>query len=208
MTSSFSNGTKLPEAMKRLIEALAELPSIGPRQATRLAFHLVSRGTPEIDQLGEAILGAKNIKICDRCFFVHENEGALCDICASPARDHGTVMVIEKETDMISLENARKFKGQYCIVGAIPRTGIMEPWQRQRLETLKNYIERELKGTADEIILGFNPTSAGDFNASLIKKELELFAKKITRLGRGLPTGGEIEFADEETLGGALGNRM
>jgi recombination protein RecR len=116
-------------------------------------------------------------------------------------------MVVEKETDLLSLENAGKFNGRYFIIGEIPKTGILEDWQKLRLQNLKSCTQKELQGKAEEIILALNPTSTGDFNASLLARELESFAKKISRLGRGLPTGGEIEFADDETLGSALERR-
>ena len=116
-------------------------------------------------------------------------------------------MVVEKETDLLSLENTGKFTGRYLIIGGNSKTGTLEEWQKLRLQSLKQFIEKEFAGQAQEIIIAFNPTSAGDFSAALIEKELKGFTKKISRLGRGLPTGGEIEFADDETLGSALERR-
>jgi len=213
----------LPEAVKNLADELSELPSIGPRQALRLAFYLVGQGQESIRNLARDIDALRKIKICERCFFVHQNDGSLCDICKNQARRKDIIMVVEKETDLISLENTGKFSGRYFILGAIPKTGLLEGWQKLRLQRLKSFIEKELKdpsassgqgkalrpgsGRAEEIILAFNPTSAGDFHASLVSRELAPFAKKISRLGRGLPTGGEIEFADDETLGSALERR-
>ena len=214
---------KLPEAIKRVTQELSELPSIGPRQATRLAFYLVSQGVNEIRGLSDAISGLQDIKICSQCFFPTSVESGprpregvgvvssikmmLCDICKNPARTRDVIMIVEKETDLISVENTGKFLGRYFIVGPIPKTGVFEDWQKLRIQNLKSIIEKELGGSAGEIILGFNPTSLGDFHASLLSKELQPLAKKISRLGRGLPTGGEIEFADDETLGGALEHR-
>ena len=116
-------------------------------------------------------------------------------------------MVVEKETDLISIENTAKFPGRYLVLGPIPKIGMLSDWQKTRLETLKKFINGTLNGRAEEIILGFNPNSIGDFNAELIKKELSPLAKKTSRLGRGLPMGGEIEFADDDTLGAALDRR-
>lgn len=222
---------KLPDAIKNVAQQLSELPSIGPRQATRLAFYLVSRGVNEIRGLSDAISGLQDIKICSQCFFptsptpgsgqagesgprprgsvgvVSSNQAPLCDICKNPARTRDVIMIVEKETDLISVENTGKFLGRYFIVGPIPKSGVFEDWQKLRIQNLKSIIEKELGGSAREIIFGFNPTSLGDFHASLLSKELQSLAKKISRLGRGLPTGGEIEFADEETLGGALEHR-
>lgn len=198
---------KLPEPLKKLIEDLSDLPSIGPRQATRLVFYLINRGGQEIQNLARNVDNLKAVKICGRCFFIHTNEGPLCNICGNPSRRQDIIMIVEKETDLISLEKTGKFVGRYFILGIIPKTGILEEWQKLRLESLKSGILKDLSGQAEEIVLAFNPTSVGDFNASLVTKELNSLAKKITRLGRGLPTGGEIEFADEETLGSALERR-
>ena len=117
-------------------------------------------------------------------------------------------MVVEKETDLISLENTKKFAGRYFIIGEIPKTGVLETSQKLRLQNLKTFIQKELGGKAQEIVLGFNPTSLGDLQASLLMKELAPLTAKMSRLGRGLPTGGEIEFADDETLGASLDRRM
>lgn len=116
-------------------------------------------------------------------------------------------MIVEKETDVLSMENTNKYIGRYLVLGIIPKTGLLDDSQKLKLQNLKSFIEKECSGKAEEIILAFNPTTVGDFHASLIAKELNPFAKKISRLGRGLPTGGEIEFADEDTLGSALEGR-
>ncbi|HUC31480.1 MAG TPA: hypothetical protein VMR99_02200 [Candidatus Paceibacterota bacterium] len=198
---------KLPDPVQKVVDALAELPSIGPRQAVRLAFYLIGQNKENLHILAQSIDGLRSIKICERCFFIHQNEGVLCDVCANPARNQRIIMVVEKETDYLSLENTKKFTGRYFIIGPVPKTGFLEAWQKTRLQSFKKYIESDLGGTADEIILGFSPTTLGDFQASLLLKELVPLTKKISRLGRGLPTGGEIEFADDETLGSALDRR-
>jgi recombination protein RecR len=198
---------RLPDSIKKAADAFTELPSIGPRQAIRLVFHLIGRGQNNVRNLSAALEELKKIKICERCFFIHQNAGPLCDICSNTARRHDIIMVLEKETDLLSIENTGKFGGRYLILGGISKTGLFEDWQKLRLQNLKTFIEKTLGGQAEEIILGFNPTSFGDFGASLVEKELRPLTKKITRLGRGLPTGGEIEFADDDTLGAALEKR-
>ncbi|MBI3588948.1 MAG: recombination protein RecR [Candidatus Liptonbacteria bacterium] len=197
----------LPSPIKRLVERLSELPAIGPRQATRLAFYLISRGQNEIHSLAQEIEALSKIKICGNCFFIHQNVGNLCDTCADSTRKKDVIAIIEKETDLVSIENTKKFNGRYLVLGVISKTGILEDWQKLRLQNLKSFINKDLDGKAEEIILAFSPTSNGDFNVSLLLKELAPLAKKVTRLGRGLPTGGEIEFADDETLGEALAKR-
>ncbi len=198
---------KLPSPIQKVVDELSELPSIGPRQAIRLAFYLVNVGKENIRGLATSIAELGKVKICERCFFIHQNDGALCDICKNEHRNHGLIMIVEKETDLISLENTGKFSGRYFIVDEIPKTGMLDDTQKLRLQSLKSFIAKELGGQAEEIILGFNPTSLGDLQASLFAKELSPLAKKMSRLGRGLPTGGEIEFADDSTLGSALERR-
>ena len=197
----------LPSSLRRLIDELSDLPSIGPRQATRLAFTLFGRGRDTVLNLAEALSGITTIKTCASCFFVYENEGAVCSICADRARAKDIVMIVEKETDLISIENTGRFKGRYLVVGQVPKTGLLESWQQKRLTTLRAALAALPGGKAKEIILGFNPTALGDFHASVISKELQPLTEKLSRLGRGLPQGGEIEFADDETLGSALDSR-
>lgn len=199
---------KLPDSFQRLADLLSDLPSIGPRQAIRLVFHLIHQGQDSVQNLSLRVGDLRKIKICERCFFIHQNTGGtLCDICGNPGRRQDIIVIVEKETDLMSLENTARFNGRYFILGEIPKSGILEDWQKLRLQGLKTFIEKNLNGSAEEIILGFNLTSVGDFNSSLLEKELKPLAKKISRLGRGLPTGGEIEFADDETLGSALERR-
>ena len=198
---------RLPQPLEQLIDALADLPSIGPRQATRLAFYLIQRGENSIDALARNFDAMQKVKICENCFFVHDRPGRRCSICDDPARNAGIIMIIEKETDLLSIENTGKFAGRYFIIGEIPKTGFLEEGQKLRLQSLKKFIEKDLNGKAEEIILAFNPTSLGDLQASLLTKEFVSLTKKISRLERGLPTGGEIEFADDETLGSALERR-
>jgi recombination protein RecR len=202
---------KLPAPIQKVVDELSELPSIGPRQAVRLAFYLIGEGKQNIRGLALGIAGLADIKICERCFFIHQNEGMLCDICKNPNRAQNVIMVVEKETDLISLENVGKYTGRYFITGEIPKTGFLDDAQKLRLQSLKSFIQKEapvgLGGQALEIIFAFNPTSLGDLQTSLLMKELSPLAKKTARLGRGLPTGGEIEFADDETLGSALERR-
>lgn len=206
---------QLPESLRKVIHDLKELPSIGPRQATRLALYLIRSDGPALAEFGEHIEALRHIKRCEQCFFIHENTSDLCDICEDARRDTSRLLLVEKETDLMSIEATRRFTGLYLVLGEIAKTGILEEWQKKRLHSLKTFIARGSggpstssgQGKAKEIIIGFNPTSFGDFHASLITKELEPYAEKISRLGRGLPVGGEIEFADEETLGSALEGR-
>lgn len=198
----------LPNQIRNFIDVFAKLPSIGPRQATRLAFFLISGGKSRINETARAIVELGSIRVCANCFFIHSNEGTLCDICNNPDRSKGTIMIVEKETDLMSIERTRKFKGIYLVIGELTKGGIIDAVQRLRMNHLKDAIEKQLGGQADEIIIATNPTTYGDMNAMVIKNELEGYARKFTRLGRGIPTGGEIEFADEDTLEQALERRV
>ncbi len=197
----------LPLPIRKIIQSLEKLPSIGPRQATRLAFYLIAQGQNDIQALAQDLKFLAEIKTCAQCFFVHQNSDNLCDICRDPNRRKDLIAILEKETDLLSIENTKKFSGRYLIVGPISKSGILEEWQKLRLKSVKSFIQKELNGKAEEIILAFSPTSHGDFNISVLIKEFSPLTKKISRLGRGLPTGGEIEFADDETLGEALTRR-
>ena len=235
----------LPDPIKNFVDSFSKLPSIGPRQATRLAFYISSLGKSKVKEIADSVSGLNNLTTCPRCFRIYSGNpsatatagqasslagqagqaGKLCSICGDPTRNQSLIAIIEKETDLLSLEKTRKFNGWYLILGELHKTGELEPEQKLRLASLKNFInppsreasaaaealadksEGKEKNKFDEIILAINPTVYGDLNASLIKKELEEYANKITRLGRGIPTGGEIEFADEDTLASALDKR-
>jgi len=196
----------LSEKIKKAISAFTELPGIGPRHATRLVFFLVS-SPGKLKNLLAGLSSLLDVKICPRCFFTVENSDSLCRFCTDPSRDHKTIAIVEKETDLISLERTTKFKGRYLILGDLKKNGVLEDEQTRRLASLKNFILEELGGQAEEIILAINPTTFGDFSASFLEKDLKRFAKLFTRLARGIPSGGEIEFADEETLSSALEHR-
>ena len=195
----------LPEPLKNFIEIFSKLPSIGPRLATRLSFYLVDSGKNEIENLEKSISNLKKLKTCERCFFIYTDS---CPICSNRNRIKDIIAIVEKETDLISLEKTGKFNGQYLVLGGLAKNGELNPNQRLRLKSLAERIKKELNGQAKEIIIALSPTTFGDFTGSLIGQELKPFAQKISHLAKGVPTGGEIEFADEETLGSALEKRI
>ncbi len=199
----------LPSPIRNFVAVFSKLPSIGPRQATRLAFLIAGLGKSKIREIADAVAGLADLTTCARCFRTHLGSGKFCDICSDPTRDKSLIAIIEKETDLLSIEKTKKFHGWYMLIGELHKTGELEQEQKMRMTSMKNFIRQEFgsAGKADEIILAVNPTVYGDLNAALLKKDLEEYANKITRLGRGIPTGGEIEFADEDTLGQALERR-
>ena len=204
----------LPPQIKKFIEVFSALPSIGPRQATRLAFHIKNMGDAAIKELSQTINDLNGIETCSQCFFTYdkrqlkpEASNNLCAICRNPQRRRDIIAIVEKETDLISLEKTKKFFGRYLVLGELKKDSILNSVQKLRLNNLKSFIKKELNSSAEEIILALGLKPYGDLNASLINQEVKDLTKKITRLGRGIPTGGEIEFADEDTLEGALANR-
>lgn len=198
-----------PDPIKKFIELFSVLPGIGPRQARRLAFHLVNQGRSLIDELAKSVHGLGALANCAECFRVSQlDREGRCPICGNTNRRKDIIAIVEKDTDLMSLEQTKKFNGTYLILGELEKDGLLNSQQKLRLNSLKSRLQKLSGGQAEEILLALDPTSYGDMHAALIKDELKSFAKKITRLGRGLPTGGEVEFADEETLGGALDNRI
>lgn len=198
----------IPESLKKAIKLLSELPSIGPRQATRLVFYLINTGKNSISELSYALSDLKSIKICERCFFAHQNAGLLCQICADPKRNPKIIAVVEKPTSIISIEKTKRYNGHYFILGDLAKSGVLEAAQRLRIKSLGERLKKDFPDGEAELVIALSPTTFGDFTAQLITQELRPLVKKISRLGRGLPTGGEIEFADEETLINALERRL
>lgn len=197
----------MPRSIKRFVEIFSALPGIGPRQAIRLAFHFVRQGKAFQSEVVKVIADFRNISLCKNCFYITENKSGLCDYCEDKNRDQSVIAIVEKETDVLSIENTGKFYGRYLILGDLRRAGMLDTDQKLRLKSLKGWIEKELGGKAKEIIIATNPTAEGEIIAGIVAEELKPFAEKVSRLGRGIPTGGEIEFADEETLGSAIERR-
>lgn len=200
-----------PDPIQKFIEKFSKLPSVGPRQAARFAFYLLKQGKKEIEEYGRLLLDlSQSIKICPICFYTALNSGNnnedLCDICKDKSRNSEMICVVEKETDLISLEKTKKYHGLYHILGG--QISPLEPESYKQIR-IKELLERVKKssGRIKEIILATNPTVEGDLTARYLERVLKPFNLKITRLGRGLPTGGDIEFADPDTLGNALEQR-
>lgn len=194
----------IPPSVTELIQTLAELPGIGPKTASRLAFFLL-RGKSELAmRLAEALRGlVENTRFCSTCYNVTEDDP--CPICADPMRDQSIICVIEEPMDLLSLERTEKYKGIYHVLhGALsPLEGIFaEDLRIAELE--KRVREDEIK----EVILATNPTSEGDYTAAYLVQRLKPLGVRITRLGRGLPVGGDLEYADAVTLSRALESRQ
>ena len=202
-----------PPSIQKLIDLFSKFPTVGPRTASRFVFYLVGKSKEEVDKLVAAILDLKkNVKLCKLCFNPFEGEGELCEICSNPARDKSLLCIIEKETDLLVIEKTKKYKGLYFILG-----GQVSTFKKADIEKLRTKeLEERVKNRPEikEIIIATNPTTEGEATALYLErllKPLNLPAGrqviKTTRLGRGLPVGGELEYADEETLGSALEGR-
>lgn len=194
-------------AVQRLIDQLSKLPGIGPKTAQRLTFHLLKLPPEEALPLAHALIEVKEtVRFCRRCFNLTESE--LCDICTDPARDQQTLCVVEEPADIISIERTREYRGVYHVLGGAlsPLDGIGP--QKLRLAELH---ERVGKEGVREVIVATNPNMAGEATALYIAEDLKPFVTagtlRITRPAAGLPMGGDLEYADEVTLGRALAGR-
>jgi len=191
---------------EKLIKIFSKFPTVGPRTAARFVFYLIQKPKEEIEELINAISEIKNkVKTCSSCFNPFEGEGELCQVCSDPMRDKTLLCIVEKETDLISFEKIKKYKGLYFILG-----GTVSSLKKTDFEKLRiNALEERLKNhpEIEEIIIAFNSTTEGETTALYLERLLKPLNKKITQLGKGLPMGAELEYADDETLGAALEGR-
>ncbi|MEK7482282.1 MAG: recombination mediator RecR [Patescibacteria group bacterium] len=196
----------LSPSIQKLIDLFAKFPTVGPRTASRFVFYLIGQPKEKVKEMAQTLIDLKNnIKLCGLCFNPFENgDESVCPICADPSRDKKTLCVIEKESDLLSLEKTGQYKGLYFILGGAVSNLMPENIQKLRIEELKQRVE---KGVFEEIILATNPTTDGQATSLYLRQILKPLAKKIVLLGRGLPLGGELEYADEETLSSAIENR-
>jgi recombination protein RecR len=189
-------------AVENLVAQLSKLPGVGTRTAQRLAFHLLQRPKTEALALAEAIQEVKErVRFCRECGNLTEEE--LCAICMDARRDHSIVCVVEQPVDLISLERTHEFRGLYHVLGGAlsPLDGV-EP-EHLRIEELLKRVERN--GVA-EVVLATNPNMTGEATAAYLADRLR-GRVRVTRLASGLPVGGDLEYADEVTLGRALAGR-
>jgi recombination protein RecR len=200
------------QTIQKLIDLFSKFPTIGPKTAARFVYYLIGQKKEETDEIIKTIADLKkNIKTCAYCFKPFESPGHLCEICSNPGRDKSMLCVVEKETDLNSIEKTKKYHGRYFILG-----GTISRLRKTEIEKLriKDLILRVKKGQdTKEIILAINPTAEGEATTLYLERLLKPFVNaqgnpiRITRLGRGLPQGGELEYADDETLTSALEGR-
>ena len=191
------------EPISRAVEAFANLPGIGPKTAQRLTFHLLRQPPETVRDLAEAILRMKEaVHFCSVCGNVTDVE--LCSICRSDQRDRSTICVVEDPLAVMTLERTRIYKGLYHVLH-----GALDPLHGVSVEDLKiEELVRRVQGdTVKEVILATNPNVEGDTTAGYLERRLAPLGVQVTRLARGLPVGGDLEYADEVTLARALEDR-
>jgi len=192
-----------PEPVARLIEALQRLPGIGPKTAQRLAFFLLKRPSDEVTALADSITQLKaRIVNCRVCFNVTEDDP--CRICSDPARNTRALCVVEEPNDLLAIERTGEFRGRYhVLLGALSPLDGIGP-EDLKVRELLSRLEQE---PVDEIILATNPSVEGEATAIFLGKLLKPLTTRITRIARGLPVGGDLEYADEVTLSKAFEGR-
>ena len=194
---------KYSETIERLMAELGRLPGIGSRTAERLAFHILKSSDTEALALSDAIRDVKTkIRPCNVCFNIAEAE--LCNICSDPSRDKSIIAIVEQPKDLLALESTGVYRGVYHVL-----MGHITPLEGMEAEdlTIDALVARVQAGSVSEVILATNPTIAGDGTALHITNLLSPLGVKITRLARGLPAGGQIEYANKSILSDALTER-
>ncbi len=192
----------LSPAVENLVVQLTKLPGIGRRTAQRLAFHLLSASPDEALELSSAIEDVKRrVTFCRECGNLTEAE--LCEVCADARRDRSVICVVEQPVDVVSLERTHEYRGLYHVLG-----GALSPIDGVEPSDLRigGLLSRIDNGTVEEVVLATNPTMTGEATAAYIADRLR-DRVRVTRLASGLPVGGDLEYADEVTLGRALAGR-
>jgi recombination protein RecR len=191
-------------SLRALIDELGRLPGIGPKSAQRIAFHLLKVPEEDALRLSSAIVAVKErTTLCERCFNVAE-AGELCDICRDERRDGTTLCVVEDPRDIVSVERTRRFTGRYHVLG-----GALNPLEGIGTEQLrvKELLARIDDEGVTEVIVCTNPNLEGEATAMYLARTLRPLGHRVTRIASGLPVGGDLEYADELTLGRALEGR-
>lgn len=190
-------------SIEKLIEAFEKLPSIGHKTAARLAFHMLNSSEEEINNFVNAITNAKkNLKYCSKCFNISDTDP--CIICSNPKRDESIICVVEDVRDIIAMERTHEFNGVYHVLhGSISPMNGVGPDDIK----VKELLARLTDGKVKEIILATNPRVEGEATAMYLSKLIKPLGIKVTRIARGIPVGGDLEYTDEITLMQALEGR-
>jgi len=190
-------------AIQDVVEELARLPGIGPKTAQRLAFHLLKIETTDARRLADAIIEMKEtVRFCEKCFNFSIDE--LCEFCADSRRDPTLICVVEEPPDIVSVERTGQFRGRYHVLG-----GAISPIDGIGPDNLhiKQLLSRLPEDSVEEVIVATNPNVEGEATAMYLGRLIVPLGVKVTRIASGLPVGGDLEYADEVTLGRALEGR-
>lgn len=195
---------QIPDTLLVAIDELSKLPSIGKKTAQRLALFLVKSDFDAVKKLADSLLDLKTkLKLCKRCFNLSEND--FCSICTNPKREHSILCVVEDINDIVAIEKTNEFNGLYHVLG-----GVLSPLSGIGADNLKikELISRFENESFKEIILALNPDTEGEATSLYLAKLLKPFGVKVSRIARGIPIGGNLEFTDEITIGKAFLNRI
>lgn len=194
----------IAEPLQKAIDELSKLPSIGKKTAQRLAIHILKDDKESVESLINSLRDLKEkIKLCNECFNIATED--KCDVCKSNKRDRSIICVVEDPSDVISIEKTNEYNGLYHVLG-----GVLNPLAGVTVEKLKikELLERVKNEEVKEIILALNPDAEGDATSLYLTKILKEAHIKVTRIARGLPIGGDLEFADSATIGRAFIGRI
>ncbi len=189
--------------VQELIDELGRLPGIGPKSAQRIAFHILQTQSFDVTRLSEVLRDVRDkVRFCDICGNVTEEQ--TCSICRDPRRSHATICVVEEAKDVVAIERTREFKGLYHVLGGAisPIDGIGPDDLR-----IKQLVGRLADGSVTEVIIATDPNLEGEATATYLTRLLQYPNLRVTRLASGLPVGGDLEYADEVTLGRAFEGR-
>lgn len=211
----------LPKSIRKLVESFEKLPGIGPKSAARLTFYLLHVPQEQLDEFASSLTGLKkNTVLCSTCFNVSETDP--CSVCSDNSRDQSVICVVEQPLDVLAIEKTGQFKGLYHVlhgvISPLDNIGPDEIYVGQLLQRVKGRESERARGEIREIILALNPNMEGEATSMYISRKLRESENqntskpdnqrtRITRLGQGLPTGGDLEYADEVTLTRALEGR-
>jgi len=190
-------------AVQDLIDELGRLPGVGPKSAQRIAFHLLQADPADVSRLSEALTQVKaRVRFCETCFNIAEAE--QCRICADPRRDLSSICVVEEPKDVVAIERTHEFRGRYHVLG-----GAISPIDGVGPQDLRfrELMTRLASGKVAEIIIATDPNLEGEATASYLARFVQGMDLRVTRLASGLPVGGDLEYADEVTLGRAFEGR-
>lgn len=194
----------IAQPLQTAIDELSKLPGIGKKTAQRLALHILKSDSANFESLVRSLNDLKSkLRFCERCFNLSEHE--LCDICTSPKRDKHSICVVEEASDVIAIEKSHEFSGSYHVLG-----GVLSPLAGINPDSLKikELIARFKSEEISEVILALNPDTEGEATSLYLARIIKPLGIKVTRIARGLPIGGNLEFADEATIGRAMLNRI